>query len=69
MTQAALAVHVAGDDLAVKLVGEAARQWDSLQRDGQMHKRVSAISGCCENQEPSHSCSKHFVDAPKFIGM
>ena len=69
MTRAALAVDTAGTATADSIVSGAAKQWDSLQRDRAAHKHVSAISGCCENQEPSRSCSKHFVDAPKFIGM
>ena len=69
MTQAALAVDGTGTAAADTFVSGAAKQWDSLQRDRAAHKHVSEISSCCENQEPSRSCSKHFVDAPKFIGM
>jgi hypothetical protein len=73
MTRAALheQLHVQSTGIAAgdKFVGDAARQWDLLHRDQSAHRQMAGISSCCENQEPSRACAKHFVESPKFIGM
>jgi hypothetical protein len=73
MSQAALAHRDAGDqvhvEVADKHVSEAAEHWDMLQANAAARAQLSAIAKCCENQQPSASCSRHFGDAPKFIAM
>jgi hypothetical protein len=69
LTRAVMLAQGADSVVADKFAGDAARQWDALQRDDAARRQVSEISGCCENQQPSRLCAKHFVESDKFLGM
>ncbi len=69
ISQAALAHKGASNQVAHKHVTEAAEHWDVLQANNAAHAQLSAIAQCCNNQQPSPSCSRHFVESPKFIAM
>ena len=69
MSQATLAHRDVGNQVADKHVSEAAEHWDMLQANAAARAQLSGIAKCCDNQQPSASCSRHFGDAPKFIAM
>ena len=66
-TQAAFVSDGADGDVGDKRVAEAAARWDELQEGAS--RQLKAVASCCEAQQPSPSCSKHFEDSVKFIAM